>query len=147
MAVNLDHTPHPLVEEHWHIRELINAQEKRQEDRMYHRQRIKDAEERSDDIAKAASSLVQPFWCEFCKKDFLAQTIKQSVVDWCDTSQSIAFYKTKCFKGHWCVRLITDKHRDRYFFRSRKVNKDRGRHYKDTLQSFETGYNMLYGKK
>ncbi len=143
----MKHEPKPNVEYHYHIEELINKQETRVQDREYHRNRIKNLDDRDSLIKEAKIFLETEFYCETCRQDFKGQAIKQVEVDWTNTIQSVAFYKTKCFKGHWCMRLITDKHLDRYWFKSLAVARDRGKHHNDTLQPFETGFNLLYGKK
>lgn len=145
--MNLDHTPHPLIEDHYHIRSLIEGQEKRSADRTFHRDRIKDGEERDSLIADNKGMTLTDFWCDRCSLDFKAQAVKQVEVDWTNSRQSVAFYKTKCFNGHWCVRLITDRHKDGFWQKSKLVSLDRGNHHNDTVQPHETGFNMLYGKK
>lgn len=139
-------TPHPLTEDHHHIQDLINRQERRVEDRERHRNNKKDLAEREDDIAKAKPFETLDFWCKTCKKDFRAQAVKQTEDCW-NAEQRNAFYRTKCFKGHWCVRLVTDRHKDGFFIKSKLINLDRGNHFADILQPFETGFNMVYGKK
>ncbi len=139
--------PHPLIEDHYHIQELINSQEKRSADRTYYRDKDKEKAEREDLIAEAKQFIVTDFWCRKCKEDFKAVAIKEIEEDWSKPSQRVAFYKTKCFKGHWCKRLITDRFLDYFWQRSRSVARDRGVHHNDILQPFETGYNLLYGKK
>lgn len=145
--MNFNQSPHPLVEDHYHIQELITAQEKRSADRTYHRERIKGLEDREDLIKDSKLVAITDFWCDRCKEDFKAQAIRQIEVDWSNTSQRVAFYKTKCFKGHWVMRLITDRHKDGFWTKSRFVALDRGNHYADTVQPFETGFNLLYGKR
>jgi len=147
MVRHYENTPRPEIENHFHIRELIEAQEKRASDRTYHRDRIKALEERDKEINLAPAKQTMGFYCEKCKEDFMGEAIKQVEVDWSNTSQRIAFYKTKCFKGHWCMRLITDRLKDAYFFKSKRVAQDRMKHSLDLIQSFETNYNLLYGKK
>jgi len=139
--------PKPQIEEHYHIKELIDNQEKRSNDRTFHRNRIKELEEREELIKDAKWVTVTDFWCDKCKQDFKGQAVKQIEVDWSNTSQHIAFYKNKCDKGHWCIRLITDRHKDAFFFKSKLVALDRGNHQNDILQSFETGFNLVYGHK
>lgn len=141
------HEPKPLVEQHYHIQELIDRQQKRVEDRNYHREKDKECEERDQLIQEAAVVALTDFWCEDCKLDFKSVAMKQVEVDWSNSTQNIAFYKAKCFCGKWCMRLITDKFRDGFWVRSKNIAKDRGKHYKDTLQPFETGFQLLYGKK
>lgn len=146
--MNYDHTPRPHVEEHYHIRELIEAQEKRSADRTDHRERQKASEERASLIASEKWLELKAFYCRKCSKDFYAEEIKQVETDWTNPAQSIAFYKTKhkdC--GEWTIRLITDRHKDAYWYKSRAVASDQGRHYADTLQPFQTDYNLMYGKR
>lgn len=142
-----EEVPRPLVEEHYHIRELIERQEKRSSDRQYHKDKQKEREERDNLIKDSKMSVITDFWCDECKEDFKSVAVRQIETDWSNSEQMIAFYKTKCFKGHWCIRLITDKFNDAYWSKSKKVALDRGKHFADTIQPFETGYNMLYGKK
>lgn len=141
-----EYAPRPEVENHWHIRELIEAQEKRAADRTYHKDRVKALEDRDTEIREADGKKTLPFYCETCREDFVGEAVKQVEPDW-SADQNIAFYKTKCFKGHWCMRHITDRLRDRYFFKSKRVAQDRSKHALDLIQSFETGYNTLYGKR
>jgi len=143
----LRYTPKPLVEEHHHIRELIARQDARVQDRNYHKAKEKAFAERSELIEDNKPVKLEDFWCERCKKDFKGVAFRQIENDWNDPSQQIAFYKTKCFHGHWCIRFITDKFLDPYWHRSKSVRMDRANHSNDLLQSFEEGYQLLYGKK
>lgn len=135
------------IEQHYHIKELIDAQQIRANDREYHRNIAKDKQERIKLIEDAKLVVVTDFWCDYCKQDFKSMSVREYEIDWSNPSQYIAFYKTKCDKGHWCIRLITDKQKDGYWQRSRAVAKERGVFHKDTVQPHETGFNMLYGKK
>jgi len=144
--MKFNQNPHPQIEDHWHIQELINAQEKRVEDRTFHRERIKALEEREDLIKDSKFVTQTDFYCQKCKEDFKSQAIKQVEEDW-SSSQRIAYYKTKCFNGHWCIRLITDRHKDGFFQKSKLMALDRGNHFNDTLQPWDIGFNLLYGKK
>lgn len=145
--MNLDHTPHPTIEDHYHIRMLIDGQEKRTQDRIYHQNREKALEERTKDIKDARPKDVKEFWCDECKADFFAESIKEVEVDWNNSSQFIAFYRSKCPKGHWCIRLVTDRYKDAFYFRSKKIARDRGMYFADTIQPHETGFNLLFGRK
>ncbi len=142
-----EHTPRPEIENHYYIRELIEGQDRRSQDRTYHQNRIKANEERAKDIKDAKAKELKAFYCETCKLDFLGEAFKEVEDDWSCYGQQIAFYKTKCFKGHWCMRLITDTHKDSYWFRSKRVAADRGQHSLDTLQPGETNYELLYSRK
>ena len=139
--------PKPLIEYHYHIQDLIDKQEKRAQDRIYHREKEKDRSERESLIADTKTVQVMDFWCNECKEDFKSVAIKQIEDDWSNRNQRIAFYKTKCFHGHWCMRLITDKEKDAYWARSLNVARDRSKHHNDIIQPFEEGFNMLFGKK
>jgi hypothetical protein len=141
-----DQTPRPLVENHYHIRELIERQEQRSADRTYHRDKEKQSYERDDEIRDAKFMVATDFWCHHCRQDFKSVVVKQVEVDWSNTKQRIAFYKAKCDAGHWCIRLITDKNRDGFWVRSKAVARDMGEHFADTLQPHQTGFNMLYKK-
>lgn len=147
MPRDYENTPRPEIEQHYHIRELIERQEKRTEDRIYHRNKGKLAEERNDLIRDAKDVELKEFWCEPCKADFPDQAIKEVEMDWSCPTQSIAFYRTKHDCGRWCIRFITDTHMDPYWMKSKKVAADRGKHSLDTIQPHETGFQTLYGKR
>lgn len=142
-----EHTPRPLTEHHFHVKDLIETQDKRAEDRTYHRNKAKALEERMNDIKAAKPKELKAFWCETCELDFLAESFKEVEIDWSCPTQYVAFYRTKCFRGHWCMRLITDVHKDAYWFKSRRVRADQGEHALDTIQPNETNFNLLYGKR
>lgn len=140
--------PVPLIEEHYHIKELIENQQKRSDDRTYHRERVKSLEERNDLIGDAKVVEAKEFYCEHCREDFRAMAVLQVEVDWSNPRQNIAFYKSKHRKcGIWGIRLVTDRQRDGYFVRSRIMRLQQGFHHKDVIQPHEIGYNMLYGKR
>lgn len=140
-------TPRPDIEHHYHIRELIEAQEKRSEDRNYHRARIKAKEERDAVLNDGNLVEIREFWCDRCEEDFAEVARKQIEVDWSNTTQNIAFYKTKHGCGNWCIRYVTDRNRDPYWFESMKVAVDRGKFHNELIQPFQTGYQLLYGRK
>lgn len=141
-----EYGPHILIEDHYHIRDLISAQEKRSEDRTYHRDKAKLAQERLDEIKDAKIKETKQFWCSACREDFIAESIKEVEIDWSCPTQYVAFYRTKCFRGHWCMRLITDKYKDAFWFKSRRTKADQGSHSLDLLQPHQTGYNIMYKK-
>lgn len=141
------HGPKPLIEQHYHITELIEGQQKRTDDRNYHREKGKALEERNDLIRDSKLVTVTDFWCDDCKKDFKSMSIRQVEIDWSNTLQNIAFYKTKCDCDKWCIRLITDRHKDAFFTKSKLMALDRGNHANDTIQPYETNFNLLYGKR
>lgn len=142
-----DYHPKPEIENHYHIRELIERQEKRADDREYHRTKLKEKDDRISAIKDTPIVAVTDFFCHKCKKDFKSMSVRESEIDWSNESQYIAFYKSKCDKGHWCIRFITDKLKDPFWMNSKNIALDRGRHFKDIIQPFENNYNLLYGQK
>lgn len=141
------YSPRPEIERHYHIDELITNQERRVADRNLHREKGKEREERESLIKDGKSLVLTDFWCESCQKDFRAEAVKQIEEDWSNVSQRISFYRTKCWCGRWCLRLVTDKWRDAFWFKSKAVRVDRARNNNDMIQPHETGFNLLYGKK
>lgn len=144
---NHKYGPVPHTETHYHIQELIDRQEKRAADRILYRDKEKTSEERDSLIKDAKVVTLTDFFCTQCEKDFKGIAALQVEGDWSNLEQRIAFYRTKCFKGHWCMRLVTDRHRDSYWTRSKAVHRDRGRHFADTIQPHESGFQLLYGRK
>lgn len=137
-----DNAPHPLVEDHYHIRELIEKQEKRAFDRTYHQEIEKRRDQDLKDIAEFKEVELLTFWCDRCRVDFTGRARKQI-----DSWVPIAYYKIKHPCGTWTLRRVTDRLNDLYWFKSKAVAIDRGVGFNDLLQPFESGYNMLYGKK
>ena len=141
------HIPRPTIEDHYHIRELIENQEKKSDNRTYHRNKEKEKEEREALIKDAKLVVMTDFWCTQCQKDFKSVAIRQIEQDWSNETQRIAFYKSKHDCGKWVMRLITDKFRDGFWTQSKNIARDRGVFFADTIQPHETGFNMLYGRK
>lgn len=135
-------SPHIELENHYEIRKLFEFQEKNAEKRTRFQAIEKARDLIQKDIAGFKDIEVLDFYCKTCKKDFVARARKQ-IDNW---DKNKAYYKIKCRKGHWNIRHITDRFKDPYFFWSRKVARDRFIHYQDSLQSFQTGFNMVYGK-
>lgn len=144
----MKHTPKPLVEEHYHIEELITAQQKRSDDRTYYQERIKNSEERQKMIDDAQMMISTDFYCLQCHKEFKANAVLQVEQDWSKLSQCIAFYKSKHKEcGKWSIRHLTDKHLDGFWRRSKLARLEQGKYHNDLIQPFEINYNMLYGKR
>lgn len=144
----LRNKPVPTVEEHYHIRDLIARQEARTADRNDHREREKAKLERMADMRDAKPVTITDFYCEQCRKDFKSHAVLHVEHDWNCEGQLIAFYKAKCRTcTKWCMRLVLDKHKDTFYFRSKAVHVDRGKHHEDLIQPHETGFNLLYGKR
>jgi len=141
------HEPKPEIENHPHIQMLIDTQEKRSKDRIAHQDKDKMNAERNDEIRKREAFGIIEFFCDRCDEDFANFAHKHVEQDWSNSSQYVAYYKSKHDCGNWVIRHITDKNSDAYWMNSKSVAQDRGKHHNDLLQSFETGYNMLYGRK
>lgn len=141
-----EHTPRPAVEQHYHIRDLIEMQEKKSQDRTRHRDRAKAIEERKQVMEDSKPFDLMDFWCSDCKEDFKAHTVREIEQDWTNGAQFIGFYRTKHWCGKWCLRHLTDKNRDAYWFKSKAVRDDRAKGHNDLIQPFESGFNLLYGK-
>ena len=143
-----EHEPRPDIEHHYHIRELIESQEKRTADRNLHRSKEKQQAEREEEIQKAKPVEIVEFYCLHCEEDFAQVAFKQVEIDWSNSSQHIAFYKSKHDEcGNWSIKHITDRFNDPYWTYSKQVARDRGKHFADLLQPGETGYQLLYGRK
>lgn len=137
-----DFNPHPLVEDHYHIRELIEAQQKRADERTKYQNEKKNQEGFSKYVNGFKQIELLDFFCTHCGRDFIARAKKQV-----DSWGELAYYKTKHRCGTWCIRHVTDKHRDSYFYRSKRVAYDRANNINEMLQPFQSGFNTLYGKK
>lgn len=140
--MNFNQEPHPVIEEHYHIQDLIKGQQKRSMDRSRHQSIEKARNAFIETIRGFKDREILDFWCDKCQTDFVARSQKQ-VDAWAD----IAYYKIKHTCETWCIRHITDRHLDSYFFKSKKVAMDRRDNFTNLLQPFETGFTMLYGKK
>ncbi len=144
----LKNEPRPEIEHHYHIEQLIEKQQKRADDRTRQRNIEKMREENASEVADGPAVEPKSFWCRHCRVDFVGVAFKHVEVDWNDADMKIAYYTSKHHAcGRPVIRLVTDRFRDRYWFDSKAVAMDRGKHYKDLLQPFENGYNLLYGKK
>lgn len=135
--------PKLLIEEHYQISPLIERQERHVEERERNKRRLEEKEETFKIIKDAPNQTMTEFWCKTCKKDYLAICRKQ-VDAW---SNLTAFYKTKHSCGNWGIRFITDRNKDPYWFKSKKVKRDQVDNYQAVIQPWQTGFNMLYGKK
>lgn len=142
-----EHTLRPDVEMHPHIRMLIEGQEKKTKDRNLHRDKAKEYAERQEEIDRYKAVDIIEFFCSNCQEDFANIAHKQVEIDWSNTSQNIAFYKGVHDCGEWAIRHITDRYSDPYWLESLQVARDRGEHHNDLIQPFESGYNLLYGRK
>lgn len=128
--------------EHPDVVKLENRLNKVWEDRdnEAQRQAVKNELEVNEEIP------AQIFYCSKCKQDYFPKRIvKVEQNDW-NTGGTFRFWRSKhC--GVWNVRLITQKIKDKFFIKSPSVCRDRRLHQLDMLQPFQTGFDMMYGKK
>lgn len=143
----MNNDPKPLIEEHWHIQNLIKAQEERVAERQYTRDQAKIKALREDIINDTKAFDLKEFYCTKCQEDFVRPSQLHIETDWTNTDQHIAFYRTKHYCGTWTIRHVTDKLSDGYWSKSKVVARDRGKHSIDLLQPFENNYQLVYGKK
>jgi hypothetical protein len=136
-----------VVDEHDHIKSLKDRADRKFKERKNHEDSKKLENERESDIAEAKQSMMKDFWCDECGIDItlLAQKVVES--DWTNKSQRIAYYVGQCPCGCILRRRITDSWSDPYYLVSDSLNKQRTDNYKDIVQPWESGYNMLYGHK
>ena len=139
--------PRPDIEYHPHIKMLIESQERKTKDRVIYQNREKVNAEREEEIIKAKPHDIIEFFCDWCDEDFANIAIKHVETDWSNPTQRVAYFKSKHDCGNWCIRHITDRNADPYWMESRQVAQDRGKHHNELIQPFETGYELLYGRK
>ena len=138
----MKYRPLAPVEHHYHIQELIEGQEKRSAERTRFQQIEKERYEHENNLATYKDIETLDFYCENCDMEFVARAKKQI-----DSWEAIAYYKIKHRCGKWCIRHITHRFRDKYFFKSRQLARERADRTLDTIQPFENNYNLVYGKK
>jgi len=141
------HEPKPDVERHPHIQMLIDQQEKKTKDKVIHQDRAKMLAERNEEIDAREPFGIIEFWCDQCQEDFANYAHKHVEIDWSNSKQRVSYYKSKHDCGNWVIRYITDRNQDPYWFESLQVALDRGKHHNDLIQSFESGYQLLFGRK
>lgn len=110
------------------------------------RRKEKEAGSREEIINQSFPTVLHDFHCDICGKDYAARARKAVESDWNVPGQNIAYYVAKCPNDHVNKRRIVDKHRDSYFINSAVIKKQRIDFKKDSLQTFESGFEMLYGK-
>lgn len=96
--------------------------ERRKEERWRAVEREREEKEHNNTVISAADGQLSSFWCVACGRDYEAKGYKKIGTRgmW-----PVAWYMGKCPCGKWNMRRITDVHKDRYFWKSKQVQKDR----------------------
>lgn len=83
------------------------------------------------------------FWCDVCQEDFSASCYKsRHRVE----GNTISIYRTTCSGCDTdCIRHITHKDQDLYYYKSAKIRKQRNKYANDVLQDDDYGFNTRYG--
>ena len=89
--------PKPLIEEHYHIQELIERQEKRSAERTYFQEKQKLGAERIKEIQEAKMMVAAEFLCLKCGDEFRGVAVRQVELPFNDVE--IEFLKALAFKG------------------------------------------------
>lgn len=129
------------------ITKVVQNVMRRAELRDQLRKKEQEAGSRDKIIDDAFPVIIHDFFCEECLRDYASRAKKIVEDDWTLAGQRIAYYVSKCPEGHVNKRRIVDKHKDPYFMKSLLIKQQRINHKKDILQSFDSGFNMLYGNK
>lgn len=105
---------------------MQNRLERRIEDRRAERDRIygmdKEYQDHMRTIREAYRVTKMDFWCRECREDFSAIGYKiiGEAGRW-----PVAWYNGQCPLGHVCIRHITDKEHDPYYWMSDRIQRDR----------------------
>lgn len=103
--------------------------------------KIRELNERWEEVQKAPDYKRLDFWCSECKKDFQATGTKHEI-----ETYKIGKYEARCLCGNKCRRIIGEYDWD-YYQNSELIKQQRARYSKDILQPHEYGFETLYGKK
>lgn len=121
---------------------LIKRVEKTQEERTRREKFKAYLEERANEINAAPFKEALDFWCDVCAKDWEGVGFKEVRVP--QNSLWYAFYRGWCPEGHQCVRRITDKLLDPYFYWSYKVSIMRAQYADDMVTPDDPRFKELY---
>lgn len=83
------------------------------------------------------------FWCDVCQEDFIAHAYKTKHRLYGDT---VAVWRAVCPEcEEECIRHITHKDEDTYYYKSAKVRRQRNEYATDLLQADDYGFKLNYG--
>ena len=85
-----------------------------------------------------------PFFCNVCQEDFDSSAIRNIYhLD----GKVYAVWRARCpYCDEWCVRYISHRDEDPYYYNSKRVLKERSESEEDLLQPGEYGFNTRYGE-
>lgn len=92
-------------------------------------------------VRESGERMTIDFWCDRCKKDFTGMGYKRE--GWVHDYPT-AWYVTKCVCGKSCMRRITDKSKDMYYYKSFKIRFQRVRDYNDMLTPADDLFKIIY---
>lgn len=102
-------------------------------------------EGRVKEIKNAPERVRTSFFCDQCDADWDGPGYKQ--VRWPTYSLWYAYYIGYCPKRHPCVRRITDKFNDPYFYKSYIIRKEQARMSDDLLPDWHPRFKYVYPKQ
>ena len=84
------------------------------------------------------------FWCEECQKDFTANAYKRigEAGRW-----PVAWYVGVCPDRHQCIRYITDKGHDPYYWKSKMIREQRHEMADAMLIPSDPRFRLVYPEK
>jgi len=95
-------------------------------------------------IRDAYENTRMDFWCEECEKDFTADAYKVigEAGRW-----PVAWYVGLCPENHKCIRYITDKENDSYYWKSKMIREQRHEMEDAMLIPSDPRFKLVYPEK
>lgn len=95
-------------------------------------------------IREAYETTRMDFWCEECQKDFTADAHKVigEAGRW-----PVAWYVGLCPENHKCIRYITDKENDSYYWKSKMIREQRHEMADAMLIPSDPRFKLVYPEK
>ena|SRR3990167_4405641 len=126
--------------EYERLKQRVEDQQKLQEQEK-ERQKKKPNVLMEEETGKMIGSF--DFWCDDCQEDFSSWAYKTSHRLYGDR---VAVWRTQCpICEEECIRLITHKDEDPYYYKSSKIRRQRNEYSTDLLQAEEYGFKSYYG--
>lgn len=109
--------------------------------------------QRLSEINEAPESVLTDFWCDHpaCRKDF--STLGYKHLNWVHNIETgmneppeiwRAWYAANCPSGHRCIKRITDKQYDPYYYQSNKVRKMQRQYADEMLTPDDPRFKTIY---